>query len=771
MKRLLVGTLVVLLGCISSLALALPSGENVSGGSATFSRTDPTYDLLINQGSSKVIINWDNFDINPGESVHFSQSVSDMALNKIGGNHPTSIFGSLSGGGQIWIVNPNGVFFGPGATVDAHGIFASTLDISEQDFLDGHYNFSPVDGKSLTSIINEGIFNVTGYVGLLAPTVINRGRIIVANLGSVALGSAKAATVDFTGDGLINFVLTEGVDAVVFDHKGNVVESGVTNSETGTISDTGFIQANGGQVSLTAKDAGGVIRSVVNNEGVIEANTVVEKEGKIILSGSSLVKSSGRLSASGDDEGEKAGTIEIYGENVELLASEIAESGNEELFALQAFDSIEEPRGVLKAETNVNGEGDSGLLRVEATNSILVEQDIETTGKIEMLAYNDINIYGALVSGGIGTNEFYADYIRDGTGDFFLGSDGSISTGKNDLEIRASDIDLRGNLNGRNIIVRVSDGGTIGFDGGASSSEKSTICGEECGMTVSQSEIDKMNARHVNGNPAFIEFGDGSAGAITVDDINLSSNLFKLQTGGTINDIDDGDPNITTSSDLILVAGGDIGNLGGPDGDGLNVDVKEVRFSNGSNDNFRVTNENSSGEDQSFGAVTDGTGNISYTLKNGNLLVDLVSTQGDVNLEATTGSILDGNDVNGPDNPDHLYLNVKADTATLTALSGIGEEGNRLETDVNTLNASTTGPNGNIYMHENDAIFLNNINTAGTFDIIASGNITEGTVNADLIKYNGTEQNIIQPEQEEDIDQGTTSTFIDEFFENVADNC
>ena len=376
---------------------------------------------------------------------------------------------------------------------------------------------------------------------------------------------------------------------------------------------------------------------------------------------------------------------------------------------------------------------------------------------------------GRFLLTGIGSNVFIADSNGDGVGDFYVDSEASVDTVNNPIVIVANDIDLQGDLNARGIFVRVSDGGTLGLDGNAGSSDKSTICGEECGMTISQSEIDKMHSNLIFGDelyPVGIEFGNGTAGDITVDDLDLSSNIFALRTGGTINDIDDGAPNIITSNILVLDAGGDIGNLGGPEG--LNVDVAEVRFSNGADDNFTATNLNSSGDDTFFGAVTEGTGNISYTLGNGNLLVDLVSTQGDVNLEATTGSILDGNDVDGADNPG--YLNVKADTATFTALSGIGEEGNRIETDVNTLNASTTGPGSHIYMHENDAIFLNNVNTPGTFDLLAGGAITEGTVNADLIVYNGAEQSIITPEQEEDLDQGTTSTFLTEFFENVADN-
>ena len=395
MKRLLIGLLVFLLGGYPSLAFALPNGGNVVGGSGTIGGTNPN--MVINQNSDKLIINWGDFSIGSSESVQFIQpGTSSIALNRVIGENPSNILGTLSGNGQIWLVNPNGVFFGSNAIVDAHGIFVSTLDISDQDFLDSNnqYTFSQ-SGESLTSIINEGLIDVDDYAVLLAPTVINKGTIL-ANLGHVALVSSTATTVDFTGDGLINFIFNEG--------------------SSGEVTNAGLIQANGGQVLLSAKDAGGVIRSVVNNTGVIEANTVVEKEGKIILSGGEggLVKSSGKLSASGDDEGEKAGTIEIYGEDVELLASDYAESGNDELFQFQITDAIDEPNGETVGETNVNGEDGSGQLIVEATNSILVDQKIETTGEVEMTAANGIKVGQDLTAGG--TINLNSDSDRDGEG-------------------------------------------------------------------------------------------------------------------------------------------------------------------------------------------------------------------------------------------------------------------------------------------------------------------------------------------------------------------
>jgi hypothetical protein len=105
----------------------------------------------------------------------------------------------------------------------------------------------------------------------------NIGSIIVADLGSVALASGTAATLDFNGDGLISFAVTGEVSGVVTDADGNILKDRIHNS--------GLIRANGGQVLLTAQSASNVIGNVINHTGIIEAQTVQQKDGKIILSG------------------------------------------------------------------------------------------------------------------------------------------------------------------------------------------------------------------------------------------------------------------------------------------------------------------------------------------------------------------------------------------------------------------------------------------------------------------------------------------------------
>lgn len=255
---------------------ALPSGGEIVSGTGSIDQS--AQDMVIQQDSQQLITNWQGFSIDEAESVTFLQpNSSAVALNRVIGSDPSIILGKLSANGQVFLTNPSGVVFGKNAVVDVHGLLATTLGISNEDFLKGNYQFSQDPDQSLAAVINSGTINAGSYVGLAAPTVENNGSIIVADLGSVALASGTAATLDFNGDGLISFTVTGEVSGVVTDSEGNVLSDRINNS--------GFIRANGGQVLLTARSASNVIGDVINHSGIIEAQTVQQKDGKIILSG------------------------------------------------------------------------------------------------------------------------------------------------------------------------------------------------------------------------------------------------------------------------------------------------------------------------------------------------------------------------------------------------------------------------------------------------------------------------------------------------------
>ena len=216
-KRLIPALMIYLIGGFASLAFALPNGGEIVSGTGAISQ--PTQqDMVINQNTQKMITNWNAFGIGSAESVQFVQpGISSVALNRVIGADPSVIIGKLSANGQVFLSNPSGVLFGQGAVVNVHGLLATTLQISNQDFLDGNYHFTQDPNQPLTSVINEGELTASGYVGLLAPGVVNSGT-IVADLGSVALGSGTEATVDFTGDGLISFSILGTVEAATLIH-------------------------------------------------------------------------------------------------------------------------------------------------------------------------------------------------------------------------------------------------------------------------------------------------------------------------------------------------------------------------------------------------------------------------------------------------------------------------------------------------------------------------------------------------------------------------
>ncbi len=85
-------------------------------------------------------------------------------------------------------------------------------------------------------------------------------------------------------------------------------------------------------MELTAAAARQVVDSVINNRGVIEANTIGTRSGKIVLGGATASTkpracrsrpsgSPARSRATGKDKGAKGGTVAVTGENIEFAAA------------------------------------------------------------------------------------------------------------------------------------------------------------------------------------------------------------------------------------------------------------------------------------------------------------------------------------------------------------------------------------------------------------------------------------------------------------------
>ena len=258
---------------------------------------------VIGQTSARAIYNWQSFDIGSASQVTFDMAQKGAsALNRVTGSAaPSQIFGQLraTNGGEIVLVNRNGVLFGRGATVATGSLIASALSISDTEYLSGFTNslanaasgasaFS-YDGAAADFVDSRNFVQVDagahistdsgGRVFLFAKRVDNAGT-IEAPSGQVALG----------GGGSVFFKLpdTDGTlyasetNPNVSALRGFLVEvgkgpQGAPEGVSGSVSNSasGVISTPRGNTTL--------VGLAVNQMGRISATTSVSENGSVIL--------------------------------------------------------------------------------------------------------------------------------------------------------------------------------------------------------------------------------------------------------------------------------------------------------------------------------------------------------------------------------------------------------------------------------------------------------------------------------------------------------
>jgi hypothetical protein len=163
--------------------------------------------------------------------------------------------------------------FGAGAEINAAGVVATTMNVSDAEYMSGS-NSLKFTGNAQGQIINKGklkVNNINGYIALMAPQVINEGVVVakISGANSVALVAGKNVTLNF-GDGqLLNF----NIDASVIN---------------ALISNKRLIKTEGGQVIIAANSASDLKSSVLNNTGTVSASAIVSSGGNVSLQGDTI---------------------------------------------------------------------------------------------------------------------------------------------------------------------------------------------------------------------------------------------------------------------------------------------------------------------------------------------------------------------------------------------------------------------------------------------------------------------------------------------------
>ncbi len=337
--------MVFFLACLPRLLSSLPQGAIVEEGRVHMDSSTP--DTMVIDASHKSVIRYQSFNVGQGEKVRFIQpSASSAVLNRVEGKSPSQILGSIESNGKVFLLNSHGIYFGKEAVISVGSLVASTLAISNEDFLQDRFCFHLEDTNYLSEIYNEGLLSAGagGEVVLIAPVIRNLGQ-IQATAGKVILASAEHVTLDFLGNGLLEFT----------------VEGDIKNSLIGHL---GSIQAEGGEISMRLPIARKVIHEIVNHEGVERGQVFIMEEGEIsLVAASSLVADHISLEA---DHIKIEGSIDASnkkssGGMVRVNGSEVAVEG---------------------ASFNVSGHLGGGNILVEG-NSITVDRKSELKASCE----------------------------------------------------------------------------------------------------------------------------------------------------------------------------------------------------------------------------------------------------------------------------------------------------------------------------------------------------------------------------------------------------
>lgn len=373
----------------AAFAQAAPESGQVVSGAGSVARSGAT--TTINQASQNLSLKWKSFNIAPTETVNFVQpSASAIAVNRITDTNGTQILGRVNANGQVYLINPNGVLFGAGAQINVGALVASTLDLNDASLGSNSRSFS---GYGTGSVVNLGSINATGangtggFVALLGNSVSNQGNII-APQGTVALGSGSAATLTFQNNSLVKMQIDQSVLK-------NLTENG------------GVIRADGGLVLMSAGAKDALLASVVNNTGVIEARTVENHAGTIILLGgmtAGTVKVGGTLDASAPNGG-NGGFIETSAAHVKIAndakvttAATQSKAGNwlidpvDFTVAATGGDISGTALGSSLVSNNVTIQSASGTTGIDGDISINDTVSWSTNNSLTLNAYRNINI-------------------------------------------------------------------------------------------------------------------------------------------------------------------------------------------------------------------------------------------------------------------------------------------------------------------------------------------------------------------------------------------
>ena len=300
-------------------ANALPTGAVVQAGTVSHSTTGSTMNIV--QTTNRAVVNYNSFNIGSAATVNHTGGVM---LARVTGAGASQIQGTLNTSGMV-LINPNGIAIGSSANINAGSFTASTLNVTDDNFMDGNMVFER--NGATGSVINAGTIKQLdnlgteggGYVALVGASVSNSGTITTQG-GDVIMAAADKVTINAaqTSPSTVGVPLSQRVR----------LELAPEALQSATVDNSGLIVTEGGHVLMRAAAIVDAVSQVaqarVTHSGSIDTTGTQDEPqgGRVdILADHGTVRVSGSITANSTD-GSAGGDIYIgRDEHTNVLAA------------------------------------------------------------------------------------------------------------------------------------------------------------------------------------------------------------------------------------------------------------------------------------------------------------------------------------------------------------------------------------------------------------------------------------------------------------------
>lgn len=723
--------------CFSSAALANPTSPTVVHGTASFSQSG---NILNVTNSHNAIINWGSFSIGVNELTKFIQpSALSAVLNRVVGQDPSAILGALQSNGRVFLLNPNGIVFGAGSQINVAGLVASTLNLSNADFLAGRMNFT--DGAGAGTVLNQGAINATGGPVYMIGNAVTNNGIITNPGGEVVLAAGNS--VELVNPGTPNLRVEIQADNNEARNLGSVVaDAGRIGIYAGLIKQGGVINANsavaeGGRIMLkstkrTDLESGsvtsargtsggeiivlsGMTDGVTTVAGTLDASATAGDGGFIETSAASVKVMNGSTTTASGSVGGKAGTWLI-----DPLDYYIADGGD--ISGLQLSSDLNAgPTG-----TNVTIHSDLGST-TGFGGTIFVDEAVSwnSGGSLTLLARSNVLVNSPITNAGTGDVKLYGGW--DG---------GSIS------------VPVVGTGGGITLDAPVSTGGNVYLISGQNINQASYAPVSASGLLA----VSKFGTVALDGANNSVDVIAGSAAY----DFYFANN--KSLTVGTVGGVSGVTAENANGAALVSLE------LNGPGSSSLfvNKDIKATGGDGGNAGVYLDINASYGGDITVTNATVSATGGASSSYYGGSADVDFFTPIGNITI---TGSTIEAKAGQGPSSGSSANVDLQAGQgyidisggSIVRAIGGNGEWGGSGNVNVTAAYALTiagstiaaTGGSASFYSGGSGNINLTSDEVAGggisinASQILASGGTgasgsNDGYATIDLIAHSGS---------------------------------